>query len=703
MWNVRPSDTVPVVYDKDTNEPLGIALHNERATPWVEIPTCRNAGSTIDDFDIATNPNVDLLGNPDKHIVDAGGNIFGAEYIRIGHNPKLTNDEIVFLTKKKWQIPCLMSVGVSISQRVLWFEQAIELVGVDKDGNIITSGATTSITLPASIVVASANIIPITFTNHGLITGQRVVLSGNTRHELNVGPTYVTVVDQNNITLTGNFTIATGTYAATGILEVVDFVGWAKDAVGYVYESATATNAQDVIKTNGSSPMFAGTGGRTWTTTSSTPISTAPMTDSFNVASEDKILLTDNFVQFGTVAVDSSSANTYVPRSWIVPSPKFVRVRMRLKSHKNAGSIIGKITNIAKSGSAVATVTMTKSPSCPTLKINDTVQIYGVRDQTNFANTTAATPIASIVSQDANTVVFTISFGASATSSNTDGGIVCMVNGGVLHPIPNFAVQSVVRSGWYLSLTLNAAVSGFTIGETIYFAGANAAMAGLEGWYKVVLQNVPVNTLVLKWLGDQSWTITSTNTGGALYRTIDLRIHFVTCIQYTRQYIENILLGSDQNKSQPVLITNGLTISSGTVNVQGANAQWSTTLVNPILHESRTTNRAVSGDAQMSRSIVDKYGKQITAYTIRDLVIQRDPVTISSTTETTISAAIASVFQDLLQLVITNTSATAVRVDIRDATAGTVKFPIQMAAWETKVLHFPHPIKQSAVNTNWTA
>lgn len=82
----------------------------------------------------------------------------------------------------------------------------------------------------------------------------------------------------------------------------------------------------------------------------------------------------------------------------------------------------------------------------------------------------------------------------------------------------------------------------------------------------------------------------------------------------------------------------------------------------------------------MSRPIVDKYGKQITAYTIRDLVIQRDPVTISSVTETTISAAIASTFQDLLQLVITNTSATAVRVDIRDATAGTVKFPIQMAA-----------------------
>lgn len=120
---------------------------------------------------------------------------------------------------------------------------------------------------------------------------------------------------------------------------------------------------------------------------------------------------------------------------------------MRLKSHKNAGSIIGKITNIAKSGSAVATVTMTKSPSCPTLQINDTVQIYGVRDQTNFANTTAATPIASIVSQDATTVVFTISFGASATSSNTDGGIVCLVNGGVLHPIPNFAVQSAARSG----------------------------------------------------------------------------------------------------------------------------------------------------------------------------------------------------------------------------------------------------------------
>lgn len=335
--------------------------------------------------------------------------------------------------------------------------------------------------------------------------------------------------------------------------------------------------------------------------------------------------------------------------------------------------------------------------------MNDTIQIYGVRDQTNFANTTTPVVVASIVSQDANSVVFTCVMGISATASDANGGVVALVNGGITTPFANLAVQSVARSGGYVNLVMNGAVSGLTIGETVYLTGLKAGTVALEGFYKVCLQNVPANNLLLKGTGDQSGTFTLTNTGGAIYRTVDLRIHFRNVMQYSRQFIESILSGhTDANKSLPTFVGNTVSIS-GTANVQGANTQGSATLVNPILHESRTTNRAVTGDAQMTRPITDKYGRQIVALNVRDLVVQEAMVTLTAVTETTISPAVASVFKDIHGLIITNTSATATRVDIRDTTAGTVRASFMAEAGKTSTFFLDQPLKQTAVNTNWTA
>lgn len=86
----------------------------------------------------------------------------------------------------------------------------------------------------------------------------------------------------------------------------------------------------------------------------------------------------------------------------------------------------------------------------------------------------------------------------------------------------------------------------------------------------------------------------------------------------------------------------------------------------------------------------------------RGLSIQ-NTITLSSTTETTLLAAATSTFHDLTLLIISNSSATAVRVDIRDATAGTVRMSIPVAANGGAVMAMPYPFEQTAVNNNWTA
>ena len=70
----------------------------------------------------------------------------------------------------------------------------------------------------------------------------------------------------------------------------------------------------------------------------------------------------------------------------------------------------------------------------------------------------------------------------------------------------------------------------------------------------------------------------------------------------------------------------------------------------------------------------------------------------------TTDAPAGGIFHDLTVLIISNESTTEVRVDIRDATAGSVVLPIDLAAdGGGAVLNFSPPFIQTTGANNWTA
>lgn len=87
---------------------------------------------------------------------------------------------------------------------------------------------------------------------------------------------------------------------------------------------------------------------------------------------------------------------------------------------------------------------------------------------------------------------------------------------------------------------------------------------------------------------------------------------------------------------------------------------------------------------------------------------QRDRVTtkrvaISTTTETElIAAGGVGVFRDLSSLIMSNESTTKVRVDIRDALAGTVRYSVELAPGTPFPITLPVPHPQAVANTAWT-
>jgi hypothetical protein len=119
----------------------------------------------------------------------------------------------------------------------------------------------------------------------------------------------------------------------------------------------------------------------------------------------------------------------------------------------------------------------------------------------------------------------------------------------------------------------------------------------------------------------------------------------------------------------------------------------------------RTTNPTAVADGQRVAARSDKIGRAaVVPYQVRDLVTQNN-ITLTTTAETTlIAAGGASIFNDLTTVILSNTSGTAVRVDFRDATAGTVRFSIFLAATGGgAVVAFSCPWKQTTANNNWTA
>jgi len=158
--------------------------------------------------------------------------------------------------------------------------------------------------------------------------------------------------------------------------------------------------------------------------------------------------------------------------------------------------------------------------------------------------------------------------------------------------------------------------------------------------------------------------------------------------------------GTFWQATQPVSI-------AATVAVAGDTANAASDAGNPVKIGglAKTTNPTAVADGQRVNGLFDKVGKMVVAGALRQLKGVQT-TTITATTETTIvTAGAAGVFNDLYGLVLANTSATAVNVAIKDATAGTTRVTIQVPAGDTRGFTVPvdSAVVQATAANNWTA
>lgn len=181
-----------------------------------------------------------------------------------------------------------------------------------------------------------------------------------------------------------------------------------------------------------------------------------------------------------------------------------------------------------------------------------------------------------------------------------------------------------------------------------------------------------------------------------------MAINYLKGHNSTKRLVDTLLNGSTATLPVAVLDSNGTQVDSfaaGDVAHDGVDSG------NPVKvgGQSRTTNPTAVADADRTNAIFDDLGRQVVVLNhVRDLVTQNTG-SVGTTTETTIlSAGVAGVFHDLTIVTFTNATATAVRVDVRDATAGSVVMSFNLAANGGVVQPFAVPWKQTTAANNWT-
>lgn len=498
-------------------------------------------------------------------ILQIDGNAAGASYLVLSKSPLDTSAaELEVESIATFSMPFEVTAAIHLSQRTLGQEFSFEIVSTE---------AQTAI--PADLTIASiqqaASVLTVTTNNpHNLRVGSRIGIAGVTQDSrLN----YAALVVQSTPSAT-QFTATAGPGGTIPALTVGPFASgtvYARSAMDYapngtsmLFENAVATNATFYARSDASDPMpVGGTLAGSHVVSAASTASVQPVASfgnyNFRPTSEYRLAQMIDRLQWQDVAVDATGqASARATVSQVTPdNTKLYKIRFRARNNKSFTVPNTKIVSVSKTGTTTATV-VTASPHG--LTTGDFVNTFGVRDQTNFANLSAATAVASVV--DANT--FTIVWGAAVTATSY-GGLVARVNGGqVLQGALAQSVQSATIASGLLTLVGSAAWTGALIGDYVNTYGlrdaATGADLGIDGVFRV--RDIQTTSLVLEPIGGTVvGALATTNCGGAVIKRTDMRISFVRAFTFERLRTEALSRPvNDVAGSAPVQVANTPTI-----------------------------------------------------------------------------------------------------------------------------------------------
>ena len=540
-------------------------------------------------------------------IVQLDGNAASCSYLVISKDALTTGGETIVETRASFTGPFETAVGLSMSQRVLGQECALEFVSTDTPLPPVADIAIASISQSTTTLTVTTSV------PHGLSAGTRIGIYGVTSDSRFNYPAVIVaaVVSTTSFTVTAGpagtiASVTAGPYTNQGYVYYRPALGYAQEGLSEIFENASTGNASLYVRSDSGDALPSGTAGgnqsATCGSTASTQLISAAYTYAFNPSVEYRFQMQADKVQFLDYAVDGTGAmNTRLNRTSVVPTlAKTYKLRFRVTNDKGISLPVGKIVSAVKSASTVATIT---TASAHGLTSGDWIVVYGIRDQTNFANATTAGTITVL-----NSTQFQFSFGASATATSY-GGMVMKMQGS--SAVPGSVTTVVAQSATVTATELILVGTGtwtWLPGDYVNVYGvrdnSTGADLGVDGVYKVA--NVATTTLTLLPIGSTVLPAAfgSTNCGGTTLKRTDVRISYARIFQYLRERVE-MPNRTDSLSSVPVYLNSGVSVNAGsnligavaanntyslvTSTNLGASATFTQTAVNPSVNTTSTT------------------------------------------------------------------------------------------------------------------
>ena len=588
---VSSSDTTELIYFIDETEPLQVS-----GTVIQEVP---NAPAS----EFASNFTFSVDGGD---FINTSRSSNGQQFIEISIDPLSVGEtQTIVEFKRPLRFPLYAEMEASLSQRTYGDYTVMEITDkVSRDTepteyNIVSisqSSTTLTVTLDFPFDGWLGSLVDI----YGL-ADSRFNYTNAAIATMSLDKKTLTIVARDEATIPS----LTATPNSTGgKLKRQAKLQNARNAVGMRFTNTSASSAAFMVRFDGGSIKESGalTGSRLASNASTAPIYIGGVNGQVEIkpSSRYRIEVEPEIISFMDKASDNVGA-TYAARqafTAVKPSSDIdYYIRFRAVSPRSISRPVAKIVSAVK---ATASTTATITTDVPHgLNVDSYVNIYGINNQTVFANLTAATKVASIISD----TVFTIVIG-TATIATSYGGYVSLCNGGITQQgaIAQVVQSVAVDANGFVTLIGTGTWAGLGgVGEYVNLLGVrnstNGADLGVDGVYRV--SNFTTTTLVLEpvkylngirainglgqVLSPTVGVIPTTNAGGAVLLRTTLRNHDFVAASYSQSVMNISGQGTQRaDKAIPIIGMGGSTGAN-----QGLPAAVSTTtglggwIVNP--------------------------------------------------------------------------------------------------------------------------
>lgn len=633
----------------------------------------------------------ETLGTGDFVALD--GNAAAASYLVISKDPLTAGTETTVETIQTFGMPFEAAIGLSMSQRTLGQEFAVEFV------DTMTPLADVPDLEIASITQTTTTLTIDTVLDHGLSVGKSIGVRDCSNPIANYPSLVVaSCPSPRQITCTAGpgGTIASQTIAnpagAKGWIYFRERLGRAQNGVSQIFENVTATNSSVYLRSESGDALPSGTiaGNHALTVGSTAPVQlvNSPFQYAFSPSTEFRYSVQADRVQISDVGVDQvAQALSRTLRTQVIPgSEHLYKLRFRFPNNKALTVPNAQILSATKSGTTTATI-VTATPHG--LALGDPVVIYGIRAQgaTEFPNLLVATAVASVV--DATT--FTIVQGTAGTVTSY-GGFVARVNGGNLGSalgysavVAQAAVLTTLTNGVrQLVLTGNTNWASLSIGDHVNLVGVrnatDGATVGVDGVWKVANVATTALTLVPGPGNTPPADFGSVNCGGGVIKRTEARISFVRVFDYERERVEIMARpAGDIAGAAPVAVQNVPAVTLTSTAVAGTVAQ-DAAIGNPVTVGLRASNANVTAMSAAGDSVA-QLGTMIGVGIVKPYALPEAEWAFTGALTTTSdvqvqAAAGAGIKRHVTWVQATNTGGTPVDVLLRDATTTRLQFTV---------------------------